>query len=843
MPRLRVCSRHINSSSDDYVYSSFLSACVRALWASVAFSLLLYPSTTACTPLSTLKGSLSVAVCCLALFCLLLDIALIYTSSRGLPLDPRGREWVPCLLTARISTLIFEVSLGGLCIAAALGSPPFTDPACDNPQSLASAWFAASIIIVVGAGLSVLGFVCLFSCSFLFGGVQRRWGALLRAPDSMSPGAAEEAARLVSSALWERRVRGCGCGCPGNVNAAASLLQLEKESGGRSGVGKGEGFMWQVLGDGLSVVTSSAVNHDLTLCDICAGGALHYRGPSQPRGGPPATPYNPKDAIQLAALEEAKHFMIHTYAGMSDVSMALDYGVCFPLVLGSCAVGLGVRDCTALLLKSLCGTSSSSGSGGGSGGSGGMNDGRDALLQPSCLCDLHSAGVRGTLWNHPQITLLHTNPKRLAAQLPFIVTLDHQRKAVVVSFRGTLYGEDVLTDGLALKTSVWETEEGPGIRQSLIDRGWWGVGGGGVEEPAFVHTGFWLVARQARQELDTLPQVQKCAAGGGSTPYTLVITGHSLGAGVAALLALQLLPRFPTVRAYAYGIPSATTSLSLARALSPLITSVVLGRDLVATMTLTNAKNTMDGISQALEKAPSSKASFMLPVWVSTLVCCLPWRVRVALGAARENPGGEGLGRGVGTSPPTVDVNTSASPLLAASSTSPTSLEGTPAAAATPPATAFRDPLTPHATRILEDFAREMGVPGRVLHLVQKWEGPKDPLSLLLTNLGGALSLLVLLPPTLPFLLLAPLTGVCTAWEFVGGVRGVGEGFGDALAALLWAALGGLCCACSWRVRRGYAPQWVDNSAFTGVGKPVDVSMRGAIEHLPNCYLEALKGV
>jgi hypothetical protein len=84
---------------------------------------------------------------------------------------------------------------------------------------------------------------------------------------------------------------------------------------------------------------------------------------------------------------------------------------------------------------------------------------------------------------------------------------------------------------------------------------------------------------------------------------------------------------------------------------------------------------------------------------------------------------------------------------------------------------------------------------------------------------------------------------VCTAWEFVGGVKRVGEGVGDALAALLWAALGGLCCACSWRVRRGYAPLWADNRAFTGVGKPLDVSMRGAIEHLPNCYLEALKRV
>ncbi|RYH15727.1 hypothetical protein EON65_31270 [archaeon] len=47
--------------------------------------------------------------------------------------------------------------------------------------------------------------------------------------------------------------------------------------------------------------------------------------------------------------------------------------------------------------------------------------------------------------------------------------------------------------------------------------------------------------------------------------YSLILTGHSLGAGVAVLLALLLKDAFPSLRCFAYGAPGALTDILTAR--------------------------------------------------------------------------------------------------------------------------------------------------------------------------------------------------------------------------------------------------------------------------------------
>ncbi|KAK3261240.1 hypothetical protein CYMTET_26387 [Cymbomonas tetramitiformis] len=62
--------------------------------------------------------------------------------------------------------------------------------------------------------------------------------------------------------------------------------------------------------------------------------------------------------------------------------------------------------------------------------------------------------------------------------------------------------------------------------------------------------------------------------------WQVVITGHSLGAGVAALLALQWRSEMPAVQCYAFA-PPCTMSIELARATASFITSVILKDDFV----------------------------------------------------------------------------------------------------------------------------------------------------------------------------------------------------------------------------------------------------------------------
>jgi len=70
--------------------------------------------------------------------------------------------------------------------------------------------------------------------------------------------------------------------------------------------------------------------------------------------------------------------------------------------------------------------------------------------------------------------------------------------------------------------------------------------------------------------------------------HQLVVVGHSLGAGVAALLALHLRSVYPGTRCWAYAPPGGLMSPELSAAMRDYCTSVVCGRDLVPRLSLSN---------------------------------------------------------------------------------------------------------------------------------------------------------------------------------------------------------------------------------------------------------------
>ena len=78
--------------------------------------------------------------------------------------------------------------------------------------------------------------------------------------------------------------------------------------------------------------------------------------------------------------------------------------------------------------------------------------------------------------------------------------------------------------------------------------------------------------------------------------WGLVITGHSLGAGVAALMALLLRGRYPQVTCWAFAPPGGLMSPALAKAIAPLCTSFVCGDDIVPRLTLSNLERLRDQV-------------------------------------------------------------------------------------------------------------------------------------------------------------------------------------------------------------------------------------------------------
>ncbi|KAL0048262.1 hypothetical protein WJX82_011336 [Trebouxia sp. C0006] len=82
--------------------------------------------------------------------------------------------------------------------------------------------------------------------------------------------------------------------------------------------------------------------------------------------------------------------------------------------------------------------------------------------------------------------------------------------------------------------------------------------------------------------------------------WKLVITGHSLGAGAAALIALKLKDRFPEVKCWAFCPPGGLLTPNMAHSMKPFCTSVVVNKDAIPRMSLKNLNRFMEGKLMAL---------------------------------------------------------------------------------------------------------------------------------------------------------------------------------------------------------------------------------------------------
>uniref|UniRef100_A0A8C3WCE1 Diacylglycerol lipase-beta n=1 Tax=Catagonus wagneri TaxID=51154 RepID=A0A8C3WCE1_9CETA len=153
-------------------------------------------------------------------------------------------------------------------------------------------------------------------------------------------------------------------------------------------------------------------------------------------------------------------------------------------------------------------------------------------------------------------------------ELPFLVALDHKKESVVVAVRGTMSLQDVLTD-LSAESQTLNLEC--------------------EVQDCYAHKGIAQAARYVCHRLvadGILSQAFSIAP-----EYRLVVVGHSLGAGAAALLAIMLRNQYPQVRCYAFSPPRGLLSKSLYEYSKSFIVSLVLGKDVIPRLSLTNLED------------------------------------------------------------------------------------------------------------------------------------------------------------------------------------------------------------------------------------------------------------
>ncbi|KAJ3299560.1 hypothetical protein HK104_008446 [Borealophlyctis nickersoniae] len=177
----------------------------------------------------------------------------------------------------------------------------------------------------------------------------------------------------------------------------------------------------------------------------------------------------------------------------------------------------------------------------------------------------------------------------------FFVLIDRPARQVVISFRGTLSFDDLMLDLTCDYTD------------HLIADG----------QSYAVHSGMMKVARTVSRPgspsklFETVRSALEQHRG-----YGLLLTGHSLGAGIATLLTLLWgdfeagkirpdvgLPAGRRLHCYAFAAPC-VTALPLSRLAHRIVTSVVVGTDVISRLSLGSVRDLTNVVAQLNEKDP-----------------------------------------------------------------------------------------------------------------------------------------------------------------------------------------------------------------------------------------------
>ena len=98
--------------------------------------------------------------------------------------------------------------------------------------------------------------------------------------------------------------------------------------------------------------------------------------------------------------------------------------------------------------------------------------------------------------------------------------------------------------------------------------------------------------------------------------WKMVVVGHSLGAGAAALISLKLRQYFHNLQCIAYSCPGALMSKNLSRAMAPFCTTVAVGKDAVPRATVATMARLMDELISSLARCKQPKVRVLfLPWW------------------------------------------------------------------------------------------------------------------------------------------------------------------------------------------------------------------------------------
>ncbi|KAL6468545.1 hypothetical protein MHYP_G00220690 [Metynnis hypsauchen] len=270
----------------------------------------------------------------------------------------------------------------------------------------------------------------------------------------------------------------------------------------------------------------------------------------------------------------------------NSTEMAMYKEVCYYMLFAMAAYGwpmylLRKPACGLCRLLSSCTCTSGSGS----------RLSQSVTVEEDNCCGCNVLAIRRQFLDRDlkQVQIVYTSCHDAVYETPFFVAVDHGKKKVVISIRGTLSPKDALTD-LTGDSERLPVEEQHGV--------WLG------------HKGMVYSAEYIKKKLEQemiLSQAFGRDLSKGTMHYGLVIVGHSLGAGTAAILSFLLRPQYPTLHCYSYSPPGGLLSEDAMEYSKEFVTSVVLGKDLVPRIGLSQLEGFRRHLLEVLQKSDKPK--------------------------------------------------------------------------------------------------------------------------------------------------------------------------------------------------------------------------------------------
>ncbi|XP_077979551.1 diacylglycerol lipase-beta-like [Glandiceps talaboti] len=202
-------------------------------------------------------------------------------------------------------------------------------------------------------------------------------------------------------------------------------------------------------------------------------------------------------------------------------------------------------------------------------------------------CECNTAALKNATGLR-QSDIIYCSFHNKVYEIPFFVAIDHSQLAVVISIRGSLSLRDALTD-MTAECSPVEVDSGEEIK---------------------AHKGILQAAKYIRNILENEHVLERAFRE--APDYKVVIVGHSLGAGAAALLSILLHNTWPGLYCYAYSPPGGLLNAEGCLYSKDFITSVVLGKDVIPRLSLQSLDDLKQKVHRVLRNNTQPKYQILL---------------------------------------------------------------------------------------------------------------------------------------------------------------------------------------------------------------------------------------